>query len=73
MFSKVTRLLALAVIFAELVRVDAIPVDKFYPFGSEHGDAALPKNARETSTSEITLRVPVKFYGYEYSQLYVST
>jgi hypothetical protein len=54
------------------VRVNAVPVEKFYPFGLNHGDTALPKNVRDTVSAEISLRVPVNFYGTSYSSLYVS-
>lgn len=71
MYSKTSLLLTIFVTLSR-VRIDAVPVEKFYPFGSEHGDTALSKNARETSSPEIQLRVPVKFYSDLYNSLYVS-
>lgn len=53
--------------------VQCIPVQRFYPFGPENGDNQLPRSTHESYSSEIQLRVPVKFYSETYPSLFVST
>ena len=75
MYRKIGFVLSLftTIIFINFFHVSAVSVNKFYPFGVEYGDVALPKNARETVSPEIPLRTAMKFYGSEYNSLYVST
>lgn len=51
------------------VNVQSIPLENFYPFGVESGDAALPK-VLDTSSSQINFSFT--FFGQSHNQLYVS-
>lgn len=54
---------------------NAIPIDKFYPFGRDNGDSQLETTSSvnaDTVNGEITLKVPIKFYGDSYTAIYVS-
>ncbi|XP_065209284.1 nidogen [Planococcus citri] len=52
--------------------VGAIPIQRFYSYGEQYGDAQLSKVDHEAYTPEIQLRVPVKFYSEVYSSLFVN-
>ncbi len=66
------KMLKLSVIFTFVWVANAIPIQKFYQFGVEHGDAELPRIFHESSSPEISLTVPVKYYGESYSSVFVS-
>lgn len=51
-------------------RALSVPLQSFYPFDRQ--DFQLPGNEDDISSSTITLSVPVKFFGYTYSYIYVS-
>lgn len=51
---------------------NAVPIHKFYPFGTKYGDHQLPKYIQEVSSAENILKVPIKFYGENYTSIYVS-
>jgi len=51
--------------------VGAVPRDRLYPFGADHGDQRLPPSD-EGSSPEFELSTPVHFYDEVYNTLYVS-
>ena len=51
--------------------VAAIPRERLYPFGSDHGDSRL-EEADDISSTEIALNVPVAFYDDVFYSIYVS-
>ncbi|XKL63994.1 hypothetical protein PGB90_006358 [Kerria lacca] len=51
---------------------NAVPIHKFYPFGTKYGDHQLPKYIQEVSSAENILKVPIKFYGENYTSIYVN-
>ncbi|KAK7591209.1 hypothetical protein V9T40_002822 [Parthenolecanium corni] len=55
------------------VGIDAVPLGRFYSYGPEVGDSELPKTQHEVSSPEISLRVPIKYYGESYTSLFVNS
>jgi len=49
----------------------AIPRELLYPHGAGE-DLVLPQDQDEASSSEISLKVPIVFYGETYNSIYVS-
>lgn len=49
----------------------AIPRELLYPHGAGE-DQVLPQDQDEASSSEISLKVPIVFYGETYNSIYVS-
>lgn len=47
----------------------AAPRDAFY----QHGDTKLPTDQYDVSSPEITLKVPIVFFGDVYTTIYVSS
>jgi hypothetical protein len=50
----------------------AIPRELLYPHGVGT-DQVLPEDQDEAASPEITLKVPIVFYGETYSSIYVSS
>lgn len=50
----------------------AIPRELLYPSGFRN-DQLLPRDQDEASSPEITLQVPIVFYGETYNTIYVSS
>jgi len=50
----------------------AIPRELLYPYGDGE-DQALPQEQDEASSPEISLNVPIVFYGETYNSIYVSS
>ena len=49
----------------------AVPLSSFYSYGSAAGDSVLPPND-DGSSPAITLPAPFRFYGANYSTIFVS-
>ncbi|XP_063236036.1 nidogen isoform X2 [Bacillus rossius redtenbacheri] len=50
----------------------AIPREELYPYGQSL-DASLPRELDDCASPEITLRVPIHFYGEVYHSVYVNS
>lgn len=48
-----------------------IPLDEFFPFGSDAGDSELPSND-DGSTGPISLTLPFPFFASTHTMLFVS-
>lgn len=59
-------------VLALLACASAVTRDQFYPHGPGYLDQNLPRGS-EVSSPEISLKVPIKFYGETYDTIFVSS
>ncbi|CAG0918033.1 unnamed protein product, partial [Notodromas monacha] len=67
-----------AVSVAVLLLVSSVVVvsglwNELLPFGPEEGDVSLPSDRDDVSSPEVTLKVPIWFYGDSYDSIYVNS
>lgn len=59
------------VLFASFSLGSGLFMSELYPFGLKYGDTALPANIEDVSSPEFRLNTTIKFYGRQYSSIYV--
>ena len=69
-FGKVQQLLGIC--FVLMTTVTAIPLEEFYPFGEENGDALLDRTL-DGSSPVIPFPLPLNFFGQIYYNISVSS
>ena len=55
-----------------MTTVTAIPLEEFYPFGEENGDALLNRTL-DGSSPVIPFPLPLNFFGQFYHDIFVSS
>ena len=55
-----------------ITTVTAIPLEEFYPFGEENGDAVLNRTV-DGSSPVIPFPFPLNFFGQFYDDIFVSS
>ena len=50
----------------------AISLDQLFPYGLQFGDSPILPGREDAASTEVKLKVPLKYYQREYSSLFVS-